>query len=98
MALANDSKYGLGASVWTQNLSRAHAVAAEIQSGLCWVNTAHRNDPSSPWYSFFRTPFLTNECRGGMKDSGIGRENGIEAFESCKCPPLKTRRSTQRVI
>ncbi|KAJ7228384.1 aldehyde dehydrogenase [Mycena pura] len=69
VALANDSKYGLGASVWTQNLSRAHAVAAEIQSGLCWVNTAHRNDPSSPW--------------GGMKDSGIGRENGIEAFESC---------------
>lgn len=68
ITLANDSKYGLGASVWTQNLSRAHAVAAEIHCGLCWVNTAHRNDPSSPW--------------GGMKDSGIGRENGIEAFES----------------
>ncbi|KAF7301913.1 Aldehyde dehydrogenase [Mycena indigotica] len=70
VALANDCKYGLGASIWTQDLSRAHRVAAEIEAGLCWVNAAHRNDPSSPW--------------GGMKESGIGRENGIEAFESCK--------------
>ncbi|KAJ7653484.1 aldehyde dehydrogenase [Mycena rosella] len=68
LALANDSKYGLGAGVWTQNLSRAHRVAAAIEVGICWVNTAHRNDPSSPW--------------GGMKESGIGRENGVEAFES----------------
>jgi len=68
LALANDSKYGLGAGVWTQNLSRAHRIAAAIEAGICWVNTAHRNDPSSPW--------------GGMKESGIGRENGIEAFES----------------
>ncbi|KAJ6538548.1 Aldehyde/histidinol dehydrogenase [Mycena vulgaris] len=68
LALANDSKYGLGAGVWTQNLSRAHRIAASIEAGICWVNTAHRNDPSSPW--------------GGMKESGIGRENGIEAFES----------------
>ncbi|KAH9983074.1 aldehyde dehydrogenase [Russula compacta] len=64
---ANDSKYGLGAGIWTQNLSRAHQVAAQLQSGLVWVNTHHRNDPSSPW--------------GGMKQSGIGRENGVEAFE-----------------
>ncbi|KAI0249943.1 aldehyde dehydrogenase [Lactifluus subvellereus] len=66
--LANNSQYGLGASIWTQNLSRAHQVAAQLQSGLVWVNTHHRNDPSSPW--------------GGMKESGIGRENGIEAFEA----------------
>jgi len=66
--LANNSKYGLGAGIWTSNLSRAHRVASEIESGLCWVNTHHRNDPSSPW--------------GGMKDSGIGRENGLEALES----------------
>ena len=70
MEYANNSKYGLGAGIWTQNLSRAHQVAAQIQSGLVWVNTHHRNDPSSPW--------------GGMKDSGIGRENGVEAFEACK--------------
>jgi acyl-CoA reductase-like NAD-dependent aldehyde dehydrogenase len=70
---ANDSKYGLGAGIWTHNLSRAHQVAAQIQSGLVWVNTHHRNDPSSPW--------------GGMKESGIGRENGVEAFEACKSVP-----------
>ena len=67
---ANNSKYGLGAGIWTQNLSRAHQVAAQLRSGLVWVNTHHRNDPSSPW--------------GGMKESGIGRENGVEAFEACK--------------
>ncbi|KAK0243001.1 aldehyde dehydrogenase [Armillaria nabsnona] len=68
VALANACKYGLGAGIWTSNLSRAHRVAADIQAGLCWVNTHHRNDPSSPW--------------GGMKESGIGRENGLEAFDS----------------
>ncbi|KAI0298920.1 aldehyde dehydrogenase domain-containing protein [Russula brevipes] len=66
--LANNSKYGLGAGIWTQNLSRAHQVAENLQAGLVWVNTHHRNDPSSPW--------------GGMKESGIGRENGVEAFEA----------------
>jgi acyl-CoA reductase-like NAD-dependent aldehyde dehydrogenase len=70
---ANDSKYGLGAGMWTQDLSRAHRVAAQLQSGVVWVNTHHRNDPSSPW--------------GGMKESGIGRENGVEAFEACKSVP-----------
>jgi acyl-CoA reductase-like NAD-dependent aldehyde dehydrogenase len=58
-------------------------VAAQLQSGLVWVNTHHRNDPSSPW--------------GGMKESGIGRENGIEAFEACKLsnsPRAFTRSST----
>jgi acyl-CoA reductase-like NAD-dependent aldehyde dehydrogenase len=66
--LANASKYGLGAGVWTQDLSRAHRVGADIDTGLVWVNTHHRNDPSSPW--------------GGMKESGIGRENGVEALEA----------------
>ncbi|EPQ59090.1 aldehyde dehydrogenase [Gloeophyllum trabeum ATCC 11539] len=66
--LANACKYGLGAGIWTTDLSRAHRVAARIQAGLVWVNTHHRNDPSSPW--------------GGMKESGIGRENGIEALEA----------------
>ncbi|KAG1755474.1 aldehyde dehydrogenase domain-containing protein [Suillus lakei] len=66
--LANASRYGLGAGVWTQDLSRAHRVAADVDAGLVWVNTHHRNDPSSPW--------------GGMKESGIGRENGIEALEA----------------
>ena len=68
--LANASKYGLGAGLWTQDIGRAHRLAAEIEAGLVWINTHHRNDPSSPW--------------GGMKESGIGRENGIEALESCE--------------
>ncbi|KAF8332682.1 aldehyde dehydrogenase [Cantharellus anzutake] len=68
VTLANDSKYGLGAGVWTRDLSRAHRVAGRIEAGLVWVNTHHRNDPSSPW--------------GGMKESGIGRENGVEAYNA----------------
>ncbi|KAF9247401.1 aldehyde dehydrogenase domain-containing protein, partial [Melanogaster broomeanus] len=68
VALANASKYGLGAGIWTTNVSRMHRVADEIEAGVVWVNTHHRNDPSSPW--------------GGMKESGIGRENGIEALEA----------------
>ncbi|EIN10546.1 aldehyde dehydrogenase [Punctularia strigosozonata HHB-11173 SS5] len=68
IALANNSKYGLGAGIWTSDLSRAHRVAADIEAGVVWVNTHHRNDPSSPW--------------GGMKESGIGRENGVEAFHA----------------
>ncbi|KAI0089093.1 aldehyde dehydrogenase [Irpex rosettiformis] len=68
VSLANACKYGLGAGIWTQDLSRAHRVSEQIEAGLVWVNTHHRNDPSSPW--------------GGMKESGIGRENGLEAFEA----------------
>ncbi|KAF8320693.1 aldehyde dehydrogenase [Clavulina sp. PMI_390] len=68
VSLANDCRYGLGAAMWTTNLSRAHRVSALIEAGLVWVNTHHRNDPSSPW--------------GGMKESGIGRENGVEAYEA----------------
>ena len=49
VALANASRYGLGAAIWTQDLSRAHRVSAELEAGLVWVNTHHRNDPSSPW-------------------------------------------------
>jgi acyl-CoA reductase-like NAD-dependent aldehyde dehydrogenase len=49
--LANNCRYGLGAGIWTQNLSKAHRISADIESGICWVNTHHRNDPSSPWYA-----------------------------------------------
>lgn len=49
VALANASQYGLGAGIWTTDLSRGHRVAAGIDAGICWVNTHHRNDPSSPW-------------------------------------------------
>ncbi|KAI8851154.1 NAD-dependent aldehyde dehydrogenase [Chytridium lagenaria] len=65
--VANNSRYGLAASVWTKDVKRAHRVADALDVGIVWINGHHHNDPSSPW--------------GGMKDSGIGRENGIEAYE-----------------
>ncbi|KAL5113327.1 hypothetical protein ACEQ8H_008806 [Pleosporales sp. CAS-2024a] len=68
LELANDSEFGLGAAIWTQDLSQAFRVAESIESGICWVNTHHRNDPSSPW--------------GGIKSSGVGSENGIDAYNA----------------
>ena len=66
VALANNSKYGLGGAVWTTSVSRAHRVARDTRAGVFWVNTHHRNDPSAPW--------------GGFKESGMGRENGWESY------------------
>ena len=81
LQLANDSEFGLGAAIWTQDLGQAFRVSENIDAGICWgelktypyvcrnksliwaVNTHHRNDPSSPW--------------GGIKNSGVGSENGI---------------------
>jgi 5-carboxymethyl-2-hydroxymuconic-semialdehyde dehydrogenase len=65
--LANATKYGLAAYVWTNDLSRAHNVAQAIDTGLCWVNSQNVRD--------LRTPF------GGVKASGIGREGGEYSFE-----------------
>jgi aminomuconate-semialdehyde/2-hydroxymuconate-6-semialdehyde dehydrogenase len=67
IALANDSTYGLASMVWTQNLSRAHRVAASVDAGICWVNSWFLRD--------LRTPF------GGSKRSGIGREGGLHSLE-----------------
>ena len=67
--LANDSEFGLGAGIWTQDLSQAFRVSEQIEAGITWVNTHHRNDPNSPW--------------GGAKTaSGVGSENGIEAYHA----------------
>ncbi len=63
---ANATQYGLAASLWTQNLSRAHRMASKIESGIVWVNCWLVRD--------LRTPF------GGMKNSGVGREGGFEAL------------------
>lgn len=67
IALANDNVYGLATAIWTQNLSRAHRVAAQIEVGIAWVNSWFLRD--------LRTPF------GGSKQSGIGREGGIHSME-----------------
>ncbi|WP_289135816.1 aldehyde dehydrogenase [uncultured Brevibacillus sp.] len=64
---ANDTHYGLSASIWTNDLRRAHRVAGQIEAGIVWVNTWFLRD--------LRTPF------GGMKQSGIGREGGMHSFE-----------------
>lgn len=66
LGYANSIRYGLSATVWTENLSRAHRVAAKLESGIVWVNCWLLRD--------LRTPF------GGTKDSGVGREGGFEAL------------------
>jgi phenylacetaldehyde dehydrogenase len=64
---ANDTTYGLAASVWTQDLSLAHRLAKRIEAGTVWVNCHHLIDPALPF--------------GGFKQSGIGREQGADGIE-----------------
>lgn len=66
LQLANTSDYGLSATIWTQDVSRANRVAAQVQSGIIWVNCWLLRD--------LRTPF------GGFKNSGVGREGGWDAL------------------
>jgi aminomuconate-semialdehyde/2-hydroxymuconate-6-semialdehyde dehydrogenase len=66
IALANDTEYGLAASVWTSNLKRAHRVAPQMKAGITWVNCWFLRD--------LRTPF------GGVGLSGIGREGGVHSL------------------
>jgi aminomuconate-semialdehyde/2-hydroxymuconate-6-semialdehyde dehydrogenase len=67
LAFANDSRYGLAASVWTRDLGTAHHVAQRLEVGIVWVNTWFLRD--------LRTPF------GGVKLSGIGREGGVHSLD-----------------
>ena len=66
LQLANNVKYGLSATLWTNNLNRTMRISKEIHAGIVWVNTWLLRD--------LRTPF------GGQKDSGVGREGGFEAL------------------
>ncbi len=68
IAIANDTRYGLTAALWTQNVGRAHRVAAQLEAGTVWVNT----------YRYIRW----NIPYGGFKMSGLGRENGPEALDA----------------
>ncbi len=67
IAMANDCDFGLAGAIRTSNVTRAHRVAGRLKCGIVWVNDHHRLDPASPW--------------GGVKDSGTGRESGVESFE-----------------
>jgi len=66
LELANATSYGLAATVWTQDISKANRVAAKLESGIVWINCWLLRD--------LRTPF------GGIKNSGVGREGGWEAL------------------
>jgi aldehyde dehydrogenase (NAD+) len=71
--MANDTTYGLGSAVFTQNLTRAHRVAKRIEAGMVWINSSNDSD--------YRIPF------GGVKQSGIGRElgeAGLAAYSQTK--------------
>jgi acyl-CoA reductase-like NAD-dependent aldehyde dehydrogenase len=68
LRVANDTRFGLTASVFTRDLKTAHAFARDIQAGFVWVNDSNRH--------FLGTPF------GGYKDSGTGRDEGIEEMHS----------------
>ena len=77
--IANDSKFGLGAGVWTSDIGRAFRMSEKIQSGTVWVNTYRAVSYMAPF--------------GGFKESGLGRENGIEAIQSylqTKCVWINT--------
>lgn len=63
---ANSTQYGLSATLWTENLSRAHSMSKKLEAGIVWINTWLMRD--------LRTPF------GGVKQSGVGREGGNEAL------------------
>jgi aldehyde dehydrogenase (NAD+) len=72
LALANNTRYGLGSGLWTASLSRAHQFANNIKAGMVWINSYKRVHPASPF--------------GGFGESGYGREMGFEAMRDYTQP------------
>lgn len=66
--LANNTRYGLAASIWSENIGRAHDMASRIDAGVIWVNSANQFDAAVGF--------------GGYKESGYGREGGLEGLRS----------------
>ena len=72
VALANNTRYGLAASVWTENVNRALEVAARIKAGVVWINSTNMFDAAAGF--------------GGYRESGFGREGGREGLPSTASP------------
>ena len=77
-ALANDTRYGLAASVWTENLNLALGMAPRIEAGVVWINAANLFDAAAPF--------------GGRRESGFGREGGWEGLQAYTRPAGEPRR------
>ncbi|MDY0746333.1 aldehyde dehydrogenase [Paucibacter sp. R3-3] len=84
LRIANGTRFGLAASIWTQDVARAHRVASKLVFGIVWINDHHRLDPASPW--------------GGFKQSGTGRETGIESFDQFTEPRSVTLNMSGKTI
>jgi len=69
LAMANDTPYGLAASVWSRDLAKVHRIVPRLRAGIVWVNTHNMLDNNLPF--------------GGVKHSGYGRDLGRAAVESC---------------
>ncbi|MEM6683301.1 MAG: aldehyde dehydrogenase family protein [Pseudomonadota bacterium] len=72
--LANNSRYGLAASIWSENIGRCHDIAGQLNAGVVWINSANQFDAAIGF--------------GGMKQSGYGREGGIEGLREYVKQPL----------
>jgi len=79
VALANNTRYGLAASVWSENINRSLEVAAQIKAGVIWINSTNLFDAAAGF--------------GGYRESGFGREGGREGLSEYLAPPKPARKA-----
>ena len=82
VALANNSRYGLAASIWSESINLALDIAPKVEAGVVWVNSVNRFDAAAGF--------------GGIKESGYGREGGREGLMAYLKPPVALREATKR--